>query len=134
MRDAEPAIATLRSLKRMGVRVAVDDFGTGYSSLVCLRQLPLDLVKIARPFLERIDVDPKAEALARALVEFGRSFGLSAVAEGIETPGQLARLVELGCEYGQGFLLGRPLEAEAVEKVLRDDRRRSATDRLRLAG
>jgi diguanylate cyclase (GGDEF)-like protein len=109
-RTAEP----LRALKALGVRIAIDDFGTGHSSLQYLQQLPLDTLKIPKPFIDELDTPEGAGVLARAILELGRSFELQVIAEGIETERQRARLRELGCTRGQGFLFARPMAPEAL--------------------
>jgi len=117
-RDSQATIAKLESLRERGVRIAVDDFGTGYSSLGYLRRFPVDILKIAREFVVPASSEPEAWAFAHAIVALGRTLGLTIVAEGIEEPGQLERLRELGCQLGQGFLLGRPVSAADLEGVL----------------
>jgi diguanylate cyclase (GGDEF)-like protein len=120
MRDTEQTIARLEELKAAGVQLAVDDFGTGYSSLRYLRRFPIDVLKLARPFIECLDTaDEEGRALARTIIDLGTSLGLQVIAEGIETDGQLAGLQELGCGLGQGFLFARPLEHPAMERLVR---------------
>jgi EAL domain-containing protein (putative c-di-GMP-specific phosphodiesterase class I) len=104
----EPATA-LRTLHDAGVRVALDDFGTGYASLVHLREIPVDVLKIDRSFIDALRNDDGAsEEIVRAVLALGRGLNKEVIAEGVETAAQLARLRELGCDYAQGFLLGRP--------------------------
>jgi diguanylate cyclase (GGDEF)-like protein len=105
---------TLRSLKRLGVQLALDDFGTGYSSLRYLHEFPLDLIKIAKPFVDAVGDGGGERALAKAIVDLGRTFGLVVVAEGIERPEQLAGLRAMSAELGQGFLLSPPVDAAAL--------------------
>ena len=114
----EPFTETLDDLKDLGVRIAVDDFGTGYSSLGYLDRLPIDIVKVDRSFVKRM-AGPDQSPLVRIVLEIGDVLGLDTVAEGIETADQLLRLQELGCRVGQGYFLAPPLEAEAVEALLR---------------
>jgi diguanylate cyclase (GGDEF)-like protein/PAS domain S-box-containing protein len=104
----------LRRLRELGIRIAVDDFGTGYSSLAYLRRLPIDRIKIDRTFVEGIGTDPEATAVVRVIVELARSLRLGTVAEGIEHEAQARLLAELGCDLGQGFLLGRPMGPDAL--------------------
>ncbi|HWE10437.1 MAG TPA: EAL domain-containing protein [Solirubrobacteraceae bacterium] len=119
LEDAPGALASLHAVKELGVRVALDDFGTGYSSLLSLSQLPVDLLKIARPFLQALGPgEPKADGLLAGMVALGRHLGLMTVAEGIETAGQHELLVDLGCDLGQGFLLGRPLDADGASELV----------------
>jgi diguanylate cyclase (GGDEF)-like protein/PAS domain S-box-containing protein len=105
--------ATLRELKALGVRLALDDFGTGYSSLACLHQLPVDTVKIDRSFVQHAETVEYHRVLIEATIRVARTLGMSTVAEGIETPGQAALMHELRCTRGQGWLFGKPMEAEA---------------------
>ena len=109
MTDVRRTAAMLGELKALGVRIAIDDFGTGHSSLQYLQQLPLDTLKIPKPFIDELDEDGSAAVLTRAILDLGRSFDFSVVAEGIETERQRSRLAELGCTIGQGFLFARPL-------------------------
>jgi diguanylate cyclase (GGDEF)-like protein/PAS domain S-box-containing protein len=108
MRGHDNSHQVLRQLKDLGVRLALDDFGTGYSSLSRLSQLPFDSLKIPRPFIERITHSDNNFALAQGIVDLGHRIDLSIVAEGIETPTQLARVRAIGAELGQGFHLAVP--------------------------
>jgi diguanylate cyclase (GGDEF)-like protein len=108
LRDAIRGTTTLTELQDIGVRLALDDFGTGYSSLSYLRTLPLDMLKVARPFIESITLGPQEASFLRMINELGGTLGLQVVAEGIETTDQLLLVRSLGCELAQGFLLGRP--------------------------
>jgi diguanylate cyclase (GGDEF)-like protein len=119
MQDTSATVATLQELKELGVRLAVDDFGTGYSSLQYLGGFPLDWLKMAKPFVDGLRGDAPGLALARVIVDLGESLGLAVVAEGIETDDQFEQLLELGCQYGQGFLLARPGSPEAIGELLR---------------
>jgi len=118
MLDTEATVATLQELKALGVRLAIDDFGTGYSSLSYLRRFPVDIIKIDRSFVDGITTESEDAALTEAVVQLGRSLRLQTVAEGIETQEQSARLLALGCDYGQGFLFARPVEAKEIEPML----------------
>ena len=112
----------LEALRALGVRMAVDDFGTGYSSLSYLQRLPLDTLKIDQSFIRDIHPDdaatPSSGPIVQTIVALARSLGLSLMAEGVETVDQQAFLVNLGCEGFQGYLLGRPMSAEAFEAFL----------------
>lgn len=103
----------LKELRSHGVKVALDDFGTGYSSLAYLDRLPADTIKLDQSFTERI-AHPRAHSLVELMVTFGQRMGYVTVAEGIETADQLSALQRLGCQLGQGFHLGRPMEEEAA--------------------
>jgi diguanylate cyclase (GGDEF)-like protein len=119
MADFEASAARLRELTGLGVRIALDDFGTGHCSLQYLQRLPIEFLKIARPFVAEI-AEPGADlALIRAIADLGVSCGLRVVAEGIEEPVQWSRLLEVGCELGQGYLFARPEPAERFEQRLR---------------
>ena len=109
--------ATLRDLHEAGVRLALDDFGTGYSSLSYLRSFPLDILKIAKPFVDGLADGREERSFVRLIVELAKTLGLDVVAEGIESPEQLEVLRELGCDLGQGFFLSPPLTATLEERV-----------------
>jgi diguanylate cyclase (GGDEF)-like protein len=109
----------LAELRDLGVRLAIDDFGIGYASLAQLRQLPVDIIKIDPSFVAGLGTDPTATMLTKTIVQVGRDLGIETVAEGIEQPRQMAELREMGCGYGQGFLLARPMAAPGVEALIR---------------
>jgi diguanylate cyclase (GGDEF)-like protein/PAS domain S-box-containing protein len=108
----------LAELHRLGIRMAIDDFGTGYASLAYLRQLPLDTIKIDPSFVAGLGHDETLTLLTRTVVQVGHELGLRVVAEGIEQPRQLAALREMGCGYGQGFLVAPPMPASGVEALI----------------
>jgi diguanylate cyclase (GGDEF)-like protein len=110
LRDPEKSIAILNELRRLGVQLALDDFGTGYSSLSHLRSLPIDWLKIGKPFVDGVDESGLDRPFVRMILDLAADLNLGVVAEGIESGGQLGLLRELGCGYGQGFYLGRPSE------------------------
>ncbi len=112
MRDMELTLLRLQALRALGVKLAIDDFGTGYSSLNYIRQLPVDILKIDRSFLA--DPNPEVAELTAAIVGLARIFKLKAVAEGIENHGQLARLQDIDCDFGQGFHFAKPLHGEEI--------------------
>ncbi len=118
MRDAEAAARKLNALKALGVRIAIDDFGTGYSSLAYLRQFHVDALKIDRSFISGIAASSESKALIHMLVQLGQTLGLETLGEGIEQPSQLRQLQHEHCDSGQGFLFARPLEPDAVDKLL----------------
>ena len=115
----ENAPRALSALRSSGVRVALDDFGTGYSSLHTLRSLPIDELKIAKPFVDDLDPDPRSGDFIRAITTLGHRLGLDIVAEGIEQAGQPAVLERLGCNRGQGYFFARPMAEEVFEAYLR---------------
>ncbi|MEO8134148.1 MAG: EAL domain-containing protein, partial [Betaproteobacteria bacterium] len=113
------ALPNLRQLREHGLRISIDDFGKGYSSLSTLEELPIGELKIDRSFVQRL-TKGEGEAVVNAILALGRSMGKSVIVEGIETASQLEHLLRLGCERGQGFLLGMPLSAAAAENLVRD--------------
>jgi EAL domain-containing protein (putative c-di-GMP-specific phosphodiesterase class I) len=117
--DSQAVIARLAELKRLGVRIAIDDFGTGYSSLNYLRRFPVDILKIAKPFVDQIGSDEDQERLAEAILRLGATLGLDTVAEGIEDAAQRERLRRLRCRYGQGFFFSPPLPVGEIDIFLR---------------
>jgi diguanylate cyclase (GGDEF)-like protein/PAS domain S-box-containing protein len=114
--DIEESIATLQTLRELGVHLAIDDFGTGAASFVALRRLPVNRLKIAPPFIADIATDPRAKALAGAILGLAASLGLEAVAEGVETEAQLEVLRDLGCRQVQGFHFARPASSQAITR------------------
>lgn len=123
----DEALATLESLKQLGIRLSIDDFGTGYSSLAYLAQLPVHNLKLAASFLRGLDNDGEDDPAGRsnrtilpALITLSHDMELTVTAEGIETPGQARHLRGIGCDFGQGFHLGRPMPAEEIERLLKD--------------
>jgi EAL domain-containing protein (putative c-di-GMP-specific phosphodiesterase class I) len=117
--DAGLVTRRLAELRELGVRLAIDDFGIGYASLAHLRQLPVDIIKIDPSFVAGLGNDPTVTMLTKTIVQVGRDLGIDVVAEGIEQPHQLAELREMGCGYGQGFLVARPMAAPGVEALIR---------------
>jgi len=113
MRDAESMARSLASLRALGVHLAVDDFGTGYSSMTYLKRFPVDALKVDRSFVDGLGREPEDTAICTAVVSLAHALGLRAIAEGVETPEQLAELRTLGCEMAQGYLFGKPQPADA---------------------
>lgn len=118
--DFDEAVVTLRALRGRGVRIALDDFGTGYSSLSYLKELPVDVLKIDRSFVDRLDRDHRDRAVVSAVVTLARVFGLQVVAEGVEGADQLARLRHLGVHVAQGFDVARPSDAGTMAAFARE--------------
>jgi len=113
--DVKASTVALRKLRSLGLHLAVDDFGTGYSSLTYLKRFPVEAIKIDRGFVAGLGLDVEDTTIVEAVVNLGHSFGIDVIAEGLETPLQLARLRALGCDRGQGYLFGRPRPASIVE-------------------
>ena len=116
--DMESAKAALEALQRAGVSIALDDFGTGYSSLYHLRELHFDKIKIDRSFVMSMGTSPESTQIVQAIVALGKSLGMSAVAEGIETRQNLSDLVDMGCKLGQGYLFSKPVPASEVAAII----------------
>ena len=121
MQDTTHTLGTLRALRELGVRLAIDDFGTGYSSLSYLHRFPVDILKIDRSFVERLSHASDNAELARTIVRLGQSLQLVTVAEGVEDSAQFLALRRMGCDVGQGYYFGRPMESEEISRLLGDD-------------
>jgi EAL domain-containing protein (putative c-di-GMP-specific phosphodiesterase class I) len=117
-RGAEYVHRALALLNMRGVKIALDDFGTGYASLRHLKQFPVEIIKIDQSFVRNMAEDPGDEAIVRAVINLGRSLGIKVVAEGIENEEQERRLLELECDFGQGFLFSRAVPANRVPALL----------------
>ncbi|MDE0803487.1 MAG: bifunctional diguanylate cyclase/phosphodiesterase [Acidimicrobiales bacterium] len=115
MTEAERALRTLHELDELGIAISIDDFGTGYSSLAHLRRLPVGEIKIDKSFVLDLTTSESDEAIVRSMIELGHNLGLTVVVEGVETVEVRDRLYELGTDRLQGYLLSRPLPAEAFE-------------------
>jgi diguanylate cyclase (GGDEF)-like protein/PAS domain S-box-containing protein len=113
--DVKAATVTLRELRSLGLHLSVDDFGTGYSSLTYLKRFPVEAIKVDRAFVSGLGIENEDTTIVEAVVKLGQALGLAVIAEGIETPLQLSRLRELGCDKGQGYLFGRPRPAALIE-------------------
>ena len=118
LNDSVTTLATLHTLKRLGVRVAMDDFGTGFSSLSYLQSFPFDKIKIDQSFVRNLDATGNARLIVRSVIGLGRSLGITTTAEGIETEAQLEQLRLEGCEEGQGYLFSRPVSAAAIRDLV----------------
>jgi EAL domain-containing protein (putative c-di-GMP-specific phosphodiesterase class I) len=116
MQQAEVSASTLKKLKELGVSLAIDDFGTGYSNLAFLRRFPVDRLKIDGSFVAQAPGDAGAESLLAGIVELAHALGLEVVAEAVETVAQRDLLAALGCDLAQGFLIGRPVDADAASQ------------------
>lgn len=123
MHNAEAAIRTLTALKQTGVTISLDDFGTGYSSLAYLKRFPLDAVKVDRSFVQDITADSDDASITRAVITMAHHLKLKVVAEGVETPEQLALLISHQCDVIQGYFFSRPLAAAGMTDLLTTDKR-----------
>jgi diguanylate cyclase (GGDEF)-like protein len=132
--QADQVAGRLAELRGLGVRLAIDDFGTGYASLAHLRELPVDIIKIDPFFVAGLGHDPTLTLLTRTITQVGRDLGMEVIAEGVEQSRQLTELTEMGCRYGQGLLLARPMSASAVETLFRDTASQPPRTRVSKAG
>jgi diguanylate cyclase (GGDEF)-like protein/PAS domain S-box-containing protein len=117
MQQTDVVVNALRTIRGMGVSLALDDFGTGFSSLSYLRRFPLNVIKVDRSFVSGVDSVDADAAITRAIISMAHSLGMSVVAEGVETPAQLAFLKAQHCDVAQGYLLGRPMTASALAEL-----------------
>jgi diguanylate cyclase (GGDEF)-like protein/PAS domain S-box-containing protein len=115
MSDTSASIAILGGIHEMGVGLAIDDFGTGYSSLAQLKRFPVKILKIDKSFVDGLGTFENDEAIVAAIVQLSKALGLVVLAEGVETPTQLRRVTELGCDLYQGYLMSRPTQADHVD-------------------
>ncbi|HET6305943.1 MAG TPA: EAL domain-containing protein, partial [Rhodopila sp.] len=120
--DTQNALRILTSLKALGAKIAMDDFGTGYSSLSYLRKFPFDKIKIDRSFIGDVEADSEAGTIVQAIIAMSRSLRLDVTAEGVETKQQLSMLRTLGCNFVQGYLLGRPSSVPQIALQARTQR------------
>jgi len=119
LRRDERLQSDLTQLKAIGVKLAIDDFGTGYSSLSYLRELPIDVLKMDKSFVDGIAVSDQRLALAEGIVRIARTLRLEVIAEGIESEVQRDLLTSMGCQYAQGYLLAMPMAARQAETLVR---------------
>ena len=115
--DIDFAVAQMNKLRELGVKLAMDDFGTGYSSLSYLQILPITLLKLDRSFITDIQHDNIAYEIVSAVISIAKSKKIKTIAEGVENQKQEEILRKAGCDYGQGFLYGRPMPAEELERI-----------------
>lgn len=130
MRDPTETMTRMEELRQVGVGLAMDDFGTGYSSLAYLKRYPLNFLKVDRLFVHGIPVDRENDQLMETIMDMSRRLHLTTVAEGIETPAELARLKTIGCAIGQGFLFAPPMPAHEFDELLEEA---SLVDELSMA-
>jgi EAL domain-containing protein (putative c-di-GMP-specific phosphodiesterase class I) len=116
--DIDKATSVLAALKQAGIATSLDDFGAGYSSLSYLVRLPIDTLKIDRSFVQALVDSEKASAVIRGIVALARSLGMTTIAEGVESASEAAELKDVGCDVIQGYLISRPLEADAFAQFM----------------
>ncbi|HUP84505.1 MAG TPA: EAL domain-containing protein [Acidimicrobiales bacterium] len=140
LEDSDASARVLEGLKAFGILIGVDDFGTGFSSLTYLKRFPVDVLKIDRSFVDGLGRSREDRAIVSSIVDLAHAFGLTTIAEGIETPEQLAELRALGCEQGQGYLWSRPMPvdvadewmtAQAMARTVREPESRRSCSRTR---
>ncbi|MEG4572464.1 EAL domain-containing protein [Microcoleus sp. N3A4] len=120
MDDVESAIAVLKQMKGLNVKLGIDDFGTGYSSLSYLSRFPTDTLKVDKSFVGRMELESEGEnvAIVRTIVALAHALGMDVIAEGVETAAQLAKLRSIGCEYGQGYFFSKPLPRDEATALM----------------
>ncbi len=118
MLDFDAGLARLRALKDLGLRLALDDYGTGYSSLNRLGQLPVDIVKIDKSFIDQLTQSREGSALVQSVIDITCALGLSTIAEGVEQEDQCTALAEMACSHIQGYLFARPMPASEAARAL----------------
>lgn len=128
MDDPESSIRVLTEFKQLGVSIAIDDFGTGYSSLSYLKRIPADKLKIDKSFVDGVASESEDLAIVRSVLALAASLGIETVAEGIEQAAQMQALIDLGCQYGQGYLFSRPLAPEVFSQTFFEPRPHGGPD------
>ncbi|MEL6331690.1 MAG: EAL domain-containing protein [Cyanobacteria bacterium J06626_26] len=118
IQDADAAVRTLNELKELGIQLAVDDFGTGYSSLSYLQKLPIDTLKIDNCFVRGVTTDPKNQVILKSAIQMGHDLGLCIIAEGVETIDEQSLLETYQCDFAQGYLIGKPMDAQKLQTYL----------------
>ena len=116
--DINYTVQQMNALREMGILLAMDDFGTGYSSLSYIQLLPLTLLKLDRSFIIEIETDTVAQEIVSAVIKIAKSMNIETIAEGVEFKGQAAMLRDMGCDYIQGYLYGKPMTAEDFQRRL----------------
>jgi EAL domain-containing protein (putative c-di-GMP-specific phosphodiesterase class I) len=121
MQDTELTKTILKEINALGIALSMDDFGTGYSSLSYLKQFPFDTLKIDRSFIKDLSASSQDIAIVDAIITLGHGLNLNVVAEGVETVELKNLLLDLGCEYIQGYLFSKPLPADEATKLLKNN-------------
>jgi len=116
--SADKALRRINEVKEMGIKVAIDDFGTGYSSLSYLSKLPSDLLKIDKSFIDTMNTSESSKQYVASIVTIGHVMNLKVISEGVEHPDQLETLRDIGCDYIQGYIWGKPLPPEEAAKLV----------------
>ncbi len=116
--SVDKALRCIDELKKMGIQIAIDDFGTGYSSLSYLNRFPANLLKIDKSFIDAMNTSESSRQYVAAIISMGHVMGFDVISEGVEAPDQLETLKDIGCDFIQGFIWGRPLSEQAVEELV----------------
>lgn len=122
VKNTEKAVKIIKQIKELGVDIALDDFGTGYSSLIYLKQFPIDKIKIDQGFIREMCSSRHDESIVKTIIELGKQLNMSTIAEGVEKHEQMDILKRLGCNEVQGYLFGKPMQAETIEKKFMQQR------------
>jgi EAL domain-containing protein (putative c-di-GMP-specific phosphodiesterase class I) len=134
MRDTARTLQLLQEIKKLGVSLAIDDFGTGYSSLAQLRRFPIDTLKVDRSFIREITNNDEDKAITEAIITMGKTLSLTVVAEGVETPEQMALLRAKACDQMQGYHFSKPVSPQQFADLLRSHLRLPRPVVLNLVG
>jgi len=121
MKDLQSVIPSLHRLNEIGVEIAIDDFGTGYSSLSYLKKFDIDYLKVDKSFICHLAADSDDLALTKAIVIMAHQLGLKVIAEGVETELQRNLLLNMGCDYAQGYFYAKPMPADQFNRYLKND-------------
>ena len=118
--SAEKALRCIDMLHENGIKIAIDDFGTGYSSLSYLNNFPANLLKIDKSFIDKMNMSDSSKQYVAAIISIGHIMGFDVISEGVEQEEQLETLKEIGCDFIQGFIWGKPLSTDEAEKMVID--------------
>lgn len=105
---------TLQRCRELGYQISIDDFGTGFSSLQYLAKMPIDFIKIDSSFVQKMLAEPKTEAVVKSIIYLAQTLSIKIIGEGVETEAQMNKLIELGADYGQGYLFSKPIPLEEI--------------------
>ena len=118
--SVEKAMHCINEIRKMGVKIAIDDFGTGYSSLSYLNNFPAHLLKIDKSFIDKMNSSDSSKQYVAAIISLGHVMGFNVIAEGVEEESQIETLVNIGCNYIQGYIWGRPLPQDEAGELVRE--------------
>jgi diguanylate cyclase len=127
MEEPTTSLRSLTQLRDMGIQLSIDDYGKGYSSLAYIQKLPVQELKVDGDFVMTMDTNPENAVIVQSTIDLGHKFGLTVVAEGVESEIQRMMLMEMGCDVVQGYWLSRPLAAENVEAWIRKSNSKTGT-------